>query len=749
MTDLLDDEDELTTQLDYWCSQGLVITVEGPESRQRVVVDKPFARLGSHESSEVVIPGEGFPRQAFYFHATDDGVFCVDIDRDRSAESRSPGWLSPDDCIKLGPCRVWAELSSTAAGESMPRDKTMADLEAIDTAAEPQPILAMSINGTEISRRALTRELTVLGRRSPSKLRVTSSTVSVTHCVFYWKSGVLWVIDLLSINGTRLHGRRIEVARFSPTVYLQIGLAEFHRVDMPEMLPDGSSSEAAESLALAVQRRGFDAEVAAWNDRQQVVAAESATRKSQLDEMASAIEKEKSELVTLHKQAEDERRQAEAGLADQARQRELLMEQQAELESGRRELDTERDAWLAEQGRRESECQEQVDELSKRQEAFLAQQKDAESRKPRAQEQTAGNEHELAQGREDIEEQMSELAAARDELSREREAWQLERRSGERALDERARQLAHDQAEFLLQREEWASQRRQEEEKPPQRPDQDPPGEQLAAVEPEVALPSQAAAAEPSGQSAESDSLGGPVLSYLHGGPKLAAIPTIRRGPRWTPADHRYGLRPNAAAFWARAIVVAVACSVIAGMAVRSHLAPAYTITVQTGDDVYTDDRSPEDIIKSNDLLSEVLAKVDDPTFSEISRRGDPVIWLRDELEVRYSGDTDTVRVGLRGTQVSDLSAVVDTVAEAFRAELNLPPTAIFDRETVDSGNRLKMMVLGTALGLFVPIVLAAAWRRSRSASRPQLPQDSAPEFGGRAGVAKRLENEQGYTLDG
>ena len=623
----------MTTQPDYWCNRGLAITVQGPDSRQRIEIDKPFARLGSHDLSEVLIPDKGVARRKLYFHATDDGVFFVDLTRVASATSRPRGWLSPDDCIKLGPYRVWAELIPPAAGQGGPRGETPADLEANGTAAEPQPVLIMSVKGKEIARRDLTRQLTVIGRRSPSTLRVISRSVSATHCVLYWESGVLWVVDLLSGNGTRLQGQRIEVAQFPPAASLKIGRAEFRHGDMFEKLPDGDEIEPARisdsddrerSERLAAERAEFDEKTALWEETRQRQEAELAAGKNQLDEMTTALEIEKEEVARLRQQEEEARQRQEAEAAAGKSQ---LEEMTAALEIEKEEL---------------AKLRQREEETRQRQEAELAARKS----------------------------QLEEMAAALE-----------------------------------IEKEELTTLRHREEEDETSRrqPAHDPPSAQSTPAEPET-----------------------PSL------PRPLATPsTIRPGPRWTPTSHTEGLRPLVTAFWAWVMVLVVLCSAIAGTAVWFHLTPAYTVSIQTGAAIYGntitelddagDNGSPEDIIRSDEVLIAVITKVDDATLLEMSSSGDGSTWLRDALEVDYSSDTNIVRIGLSGTRVSDLSAIVDTVAEAFVAKLSLPSSAIVDRRSVDGGNRLLLTILSTVPGLLVPVLLAAMWCKRWLAARSEF----------------------------
>ncbi len=488
-------------QPDYWCDQRLLITVDGPDSRQRFEVDKPFARLGSHKLSEVLIPDKAIARRRLYFHATDDGVFCVDLTHPKSTASNFCGWLAPDNTIELGPYRVSAQLSDPASREAQPPAEVLDDLQTKDTAAEPVPVLAMSLKGKEIARRELTRRLTLLGRRDPSTLRITSHSVSASHCILYWDSGVLWVVDLFSGNGTLLEGRPIEADRFSPGDSLKIGRAELYHLatsqaarcphlDEPaevsypadrdahvtdDAVDDGLGSEIevgdssphmAEAAALAdrldAQRAEFDAEVADWTNR----------RQADDDEFAERLERlstDRAELDGRKAQWEESRRQQEAQLASRRKE---LDQVAAAVENEKKDLAALREQ--AEVQRRlaetavagEVEQRESIDELraqvenSRRQfeeeaDAWRAEQSQRETEHRQEVAELAGRweallaqqkdaaevQNKLSQDRQDLERQVSELAAAREEFAREKEAREADLLQTENSFDERSKKL--------------------------------------------------------------------------------------------------------------------------------------------------------------------------------------------------------------------------------------------------------------------------------------------------------------------
>ena len=738
-------------QSDYWCSRSLVITVEGPGGRQRVEVDKPFARLGSHDLSEVLIPDKGISRRRLYFHATDDGVFCVDLAHIKLGTSPR-GWLRMDDSIKLGAYRIWAQLGSPAASEAWPQGKTMADLEAKETAAEPQPVLVMSIKGKEVARRYLTRQLTVLGRRSPSTLRITSHSVSATHCVLYWKSDVLWVVDLFSGNGTRLQGRPIDVARISPGESLKIGPAELHLVDMFEKLPDGNEVEPAEILEGREAQDNVDDGQGGEIDDSAPEMAESlalAGQRDALERRGSELEAAWDEFRQQKEAWQSKRQNEEHSLKERARQ---LEEASTLLAADREEFGRLREERDKEQGKTDERLKELAQELAD-------QQTDLQSRLQAWERKREEDENAIGVLWKELNEVSAALADERGQFEAQRKAWEEERRRIHAEQSDQTRQLARERTEFLQQREEWTSQRRREDERSGQRPAHDPPNGQSPPVKSEASSAVRPAAddtaeaarrlaelrqqrneSEPDQESLETGPAESSSLTNLDGSPRFASLTTIRRGPRWAPANRTDGLGSTVTAFWAGVMIVAAAFSGITGAAVWFHLRPAYTITIQTAavdENAITgpvdsglgprspDSSFPESVVKSTDVLSEVLTKVDGITFSEISRRGDALNWLRDELKVSYSEDTNAVRIGLCGTHASDLSVIVDAVGEAFMAKLNLPPSARVDSEGVDGSYRLILTILGTALGLFVPLFLAVTWRRRRRpAAGPELPQD-------------------------
>jgi len=69
--------ESMESTLRHWCDRTIQVTVDGPAGRCERTIDRPYARIGSHRSADVVL--KGCPRRAFYLHATSRGLFCLPL----------------------------------------------------------------------------------------------------------------------------------------------------------------------------------------------------------------------------------------------------------------------------------------------------------------------------------------------------------------------------------------------------------------------------------------------------------------------------------------------------------------------------------------------------------------------------------------------------------------------------------------------------------------------------------------------
>ena len=153
------------------------------------------------------------------------------------------GWLAPGRVVKAGFYRFRVEMEAAAADR-------YADLDAKRTIAPPYPEIIVRAHGGEIGRRPITRQLTVIGRKEPSTVTISSRLISACHCALYWTPEGFWTIDLLSSNGTFLEGRPIKIARFPPG-----GLLEMGSVKVSYQLPAPAAGLAGSELTIQDQEK--------------------------------------------------------------------------------------------------------------------------------------------------------------------------------------------------------------------------------------------------------------------------------------------------------------------------------------------------------------------------------------------------------------------------------------------------------------------------------------------------------------
>src|SRR4051794_7669414 len=85
---------------------------------------------------------------------------------------------------------------------------------------------------------AITKDLTVVGRREFCDVQLGHPSLSKRHCVLVRTDGLLMVRDLASTNGTKVNGQRVMWAALLPNDRLSLGRMKF-RVYLG---PDGALS---------------------------------------------------------------------------------------------------------------------------------------------------------------------------------------------------------------------------------------------------------------------------------------------------------------------------------------------------------------------------------------------------------------------------------------------------------------------------------------------------------------------------
>jgi hypothetical protein len=92
---------------------------------------------------------------------------------------------------------------------------------------------------------AVTRDLTLIGRREYCDVVVGHPSLSKRHCVLVRTDGLLVIRDLITTNGTKVNGQRVMWAALLPNDRLTLGRLKFRVYLGPDDVP--SPSELAEA----------------------------------------------------------------------------------------------------------------------------------------------------------------------------------------------------------------------------------------------------------------------------------------------------------------------------------------------------------------------------------------------------------------------------------------------------------------------------------------------------------------------
>ncbi len=242
--------------IDYWCATKLAVDVAGPDSTFTTHVDKPFAMVGTRRDCEIVVPNKQLSRRKFYLHAVDDGIFFLDL-APRWSGGPMHGWIEAGDKLQFGEYEITVNLKGHETALCNP-EAHLTDRGSLDCLG---PTLDISTGEKKVCRQIISRRLTLIGRKSPSTITVSSRTISRVHCALFFDGEDLWVIDLKTRGGTRFNGCKIDAVKYAWGVPLRIGRLNVV-CDLPWTLTAGEKIAKQNAQVAAQHEHLADASVA-------------------------------------------------------------------------------------------------------------------------------------------------------------------------------------------------------------------------------------------------------------------------------------------------------------------------------------------------------------------------------------------------------------------------------------------------------------------------------------------------------
>ncbi|HEY8505559.1 MAG TPA: FHA domain-containing protein, partial [Gemmataceae bacterium] len=210
---------------------GLRISLRRPDvpEPEELVLERPFAMLGASPANDVVLDHAAVSRRHAYLQAVAGRVYCIDLGSrtglvwDR--QIRPSGWVGAGEEVFIGPFRFTTSASPAASPVAPDPAEGWDPLHTRIKEGERMPALVLEMDsaGYKRTRWQLSRVLALVGRDRGCKLWLAAESVSAFHCSLVGTPGGVWVVDLLSREGTYVNGNRVAFRRLEDGDRLRVG----------------------------------------------------------------------------------------------------------------------------------------------------------------------------------------------------------------------------------------------------------------------------------------------------------------------------------------------------------------------------------------------------------------------------------------------------------------------------------------------------------------------------------------------
>jgi pSer/pThr/pTyr-binding forkhead associated (FHA) protein len=233
------------------------LRIARPEHRdEELTFTTPSVLVGSAEDNSLCLPSRQISLRHAYLQAHHGGVFCVDLDsrtgiRVGGQPSRT-GWMRPGRPLELGPYTLtlvptpqvgWLTPPTWGHGNPLAYHPS-------ESASFVPVVGEVSVSGQTRVRWRMNRLLAVVGRSPRCGVYIRDMSLSRFHCSLVRTPMGLWVVDLLSREGTRLNGVPIRCERLREGDELRLGKYGLRFSFQPKVSPaDAPLVDDAETVA--------------------------------------------------------------------------------------------------------------------------------------------------------------------------------------------------------------------------------------------------------------------------------------------------------------------------------------------------------------------------------------------------------------------------------------------------------------------------------------------------------------------
>ncbi|HVS40499.1 MAG TPA: FHA domain-containing protein [Gemmataceae bacterium] len=191
-----------------------------PEQRR---LGRPFVLIGRDSRNDVLLDDDQVSRRHAYVQLVGGRAFCVDLVSRTGVHwptgPQASGWVEWDEPLRIGRntirlARPRPDAGSAARGVVLRAEERM---------APEVPDVVIEVDAPAPLRWRMSDSLALAGTAPGCKLRLRHADISRFHCSLVRGPLGVWVVDLLSREGTRVNDHKVPWAQLMDGDRLQIG----------------------------------------------------------------------------------------------------------------------------------------------------------------------------------------------------------------------------------------------------------------------------------------------------------------------------------------------------------------------------------------------------------------------------------------------------------------------------------------------------------------------------------------------
>ncbi len=216
------------------CGQqtAFIVKIASSESGTRpkpVLWNRPSLIIGKGEDCDLRLPHTEVSRQHAYFQIINERIYCADMSSRTGTHwsngASQAGWVDEHEAVSIGPYSLTFEPAPQLFDAERAEDEFASDDSPQDNEflAGSECFLDFLNAGQDVRRYRVTRDVTLIGSGDAAKVHLAHPSVSKAHCSIVRTGTGLWLVDLLSDDGTIINGHVDALAPLRSGDEFQVG----------------------------------------------------------------------------------------------------------------------------------------------------------------------------------------------------------------------------------------------------------------------------------------------------------------------------------------------------------------------------------------------------------------------------------------------------------------------------------------------------------------------------------------------